>query len=266
MNQEVNPFQPPEADIEPVHSGEDSGALASEPRSVPAGNGVQWISDGWNIYKPHFGLWIGMLVVTGAIFMVASMLPLIGMLSGWLFPMFLGGWMIGCRRVHTEGELRFEDLFAGFSEHLQPLAIASLVYLGGNIVAMIAAAFIAVILGGSAAFLFTADASTAAGAMGLAIVLGLLVFMALLMPILMMIWFAPALIVFNRIEPIQALKLSFIGCLRNIVPFLLYGLVGMAMLIIGAIPLFLGWLVVYPVLMCAVYPAYRDIFLEENPV
>jgi uncharacterized membrane protein len=94
--------------------------------------------------------------------------------------------------------------------------------------------------------------------------LGVLVAMALLVPVLMMIWFAPALIVLHDVAPVEALKMSFFGCLRNIMPFLIYGLVGLLMLVVGAIPLFLGWLVVYPVLMIAIYTAYRDIFLEED--
>jgi hypothetical protein len=76
-----------------------------------------------------------MLVVSGLCFVGAGMLPIVGMLSSWLFPMFLGGWMIGCQRLKdTEGELRFEDLFAGFSQHLQAAGIASLIYLGASVV------------------------------------------------------------------------------------------------------------------------------------
>jgi hypothetical protein len=260
LNQNENPFQPPEAEIEPVHQHEH-GELLSEPRSVPAGNGTQWISAGWELFKASPWLWIGMLVVTFACFMVASFLPLVGMLSSWLFPMFLGGWMIGCQRLADSGELRFEDLFAGFSQHFKPLAIASLIYLGATVVLTIVAMVIAGMLGFGIAMLSGGDG---AGLIAFAILIGVLVAMALMVPLLMMIWFAPALIVLHQVAPVEALKMSFQGCLRNIVPFLIYGLVGMLMLIIGAIPLMLGWLVVYPVLMCAVYTGYRDIFLEDG--
>lgn len=260
MNPTDNPFQPPEAEIEPIHHT-DQGQLLSDPRAVPAGNGLDWISAGWELFKASPWLWIGMLLVTFACFMVASFIPLLGMLSSWLFPMFLGGWMIGCQRLADSGELLFEDLFAGFSQHFKPLAIASLIYLGATVVFTILAMVLAGGLGFGVAMLSGAD-STAT--IAVAVMLGMLVALALMVPLLMMIWFAPALIVLNQVEPVDALKKSFQACLRNIGPFLIYGLVGLLMLIVGMIPLLLGLLVVYPVLMCAIYTGYRDIFLEEG--
>lgn len=260
MNQSDNPFRPPEAEIEPVHHS-DQGQLLADPRAVPAGHGIDWISAAWQLFKASPWLWIGMLLVTFACFMVASFLPLIGMFSSWLFPMFVGGWMIGCQRLTDSGELLFEDLFAGFSRHFKPLAIASLIYMGATVVLTIVAMVLAGGIGFGAIMLSEADNTMT---ITLAILLGVLLVMALSVPLLMMIWFAPALIVLNQVAPVDALKMSFQGCLRNIMPFLVYGLVGMVILIVGMIPLFLGLLIVYPVLMCAVYTGYRDIFLEEG--
>lgn len=261
MNSADNPFRPPEAEIEPVHAPASSTGLLDAPRAVATDRGLKWIGEGWELFKLSPWLWIGMLVVSGLCFIVAGMLPIVGMLSSWLFPMFLGGWMIGCQRLKDTGELRFEDLFAGFSQHFKPLGIASLIYLGASVVVTIVAIVIAAILGGGVALLMGGDNPSL---FMLAITLGVLVAMALLVPVLMMILFAPALIVLHDVAPVEALKMSFHGCLRNIMPFLIYGLVGLLMLVVGAIPIFLGWLVVYPVLMIAIYTSYRDIFLEED--
>ena len=46
----------------------------------------------------------------------------------------------------------------------------------------------------------------------------------------------------------------------NILPFLIYGLVAMVLVILGSLPLMLGLLVVVPLLTIAIYTAYRDIF------
>jgi uncharacterized membrane protein len=59
---------------------------------------------------------------------------------------------------------------------------------------------------------------------------------------------------------VQALAQSFRACLRNIVPFLLYGVLLTIIFLIAAIPLGLGLLVAVPVLIASVYTAYRDIF------
>ena len=261
MTEQSNPFQPPQADIEPV-AEPITGNLLEQPRAVPAGNGMQWISDGWVLFKANIGLWILMFLTLGALFIVASMIPLLGMLASWLFPIFLGGWMVACHRQHSEGEIKFEDLFSGFSEHFKPLAIAGLIYLGANLVMMLVAGiFMAVMIGSM--FAMNPD-EAAMAAMGLGFVLFMLVILAVMIPILMLIWFAPALIVLQGVPPVDAMKMSFFGCLRNIIPFLIYGLVGMALFIVGAIPLFLGWLLVYPLLMCSIYTAYRDIFIAED--
>ncbi len=62
---------------------------------------------------------------------------------------------------------------------------------------------------------------TAAQAQGL--LLCLLLGLALLIPVLMAITFAPALIFFPRCGILQAAKLSFKGCLTNMWPFLWWG-------------------------------------------
>jgi uncharacterized membrane protein len=54
---------------------------------------------------------------------------------------------------------------------------------------------------------------------------------------------------------------SFTGCLRNIVPFLVYGVVMLALSLIASIPLGLGWLVLGPVLAASLYTSYKDIYL-----
>ena len=101
---------------------------------------------------------------------------------------------------------------------------------------------------------------THVGAMGLSLVLALLVMMALAVPLYMALWFAPSLIVFNQLKPLAAMKASFFGCLKNLVPFFLYGVIMIVLCIIAAIPLGLGYLVLGPVAIASVYASYRDVF------
>ncbi|MCC5866009.1 MAG: hypothetical protein JJU31_12880 [Wenzhouxiangella sp.] len=262
MESEHNPFRPPEAAIEPPAEPSADSQLLAEPRACPAGHGLSWIGQGWQLFKLRFLMWIAMLIVFGAVFMTIAVLPFIGILANLAFPLFFGGWMIACERVHREGELRFEDLFAGFQNHFGPLAITGLLYLAGMLTALMVGGLAGLLFGGSMAMMFSGDPGAS---IGLGFVVGFLVYMALIVPVLMLVWFAPALIVFHRLDPIPAIKLSFLGCLRNIPAYLVYGLVGMVLMILGLLPLLLGWLVVYPVLMCAVYASYLDIFLGEAP-
>jgi uncharacterized membrane protein len=84
----------------------------------------------------------------------------------------------------------------------------------------------------------------------------------LAVPIYMALWFAPALVVLRETPPIEALKQSFRGCLHNIVPFLVYGVVVTVLSIIAVIPFGLGLLVLMPVIMASVYVAFCDIFFS----
>jgi len=78
----------------------------------------------------------------------------------------------------------------------------------------------------------------------------------------MLFWFAPTLVVLHpEVGVMEALGLSFRACLRNVLPFLLYGVVLFVLAIVATIPLMLGWLVLWPVLIGSIYASYKDIFL-----
>ena len=83
-----------------------------------------------------------------------------------------------------------------------------------------------------------------------------------MVPLAMAIWYAPALVILNDIPAAEAMKLSFKGCLRNMVPFLVYGVVGIILAIIASIPLALGWLLLLPTMICSTYVSYREIFID----
>jgi uncharacterized membrane protein len=105
------------------------------------------------------------------------------------------------------------------------------------------------------------DPVAVAGA-GVTLLLALLVMLALLLPVSMALWFAPALVVFHERSAGEAMKASFVACLRNIVPFLLYGVVAFLLAMLASLPFGLGWLVLGPVLAASLYTGYRDIFFQ----
>ena len=52
--------------------------------------------------------------------------------------------------------------------------------------------------------------------------LAMLLTLALSLPVFMALWFAPALVFFNGMAPVDALKASFNACAKNGAPFLVY--------------------------------------------
>ena len=92
--------------------------------------------------------------------------------------------------------------------------------------------------------------------------LALLVFLALIVPVAMAIWFAPALIALNGMTAVDAMKLSFKACWVNIIPFLVYGLILVGLSFLALLTLGLGYLVLLPVIYITYYTSYRDVLTE----
>src|SRR5437764_335017 len=68
------------------------------------------------------------------------------------------------------------------------------------------------------------------------VVIGALVAMALVIPLIAALWFAPALVYMHDMAPLAAMKASLGASFRNFVPFLLYGIVMLVLAIVAVIP------------------------------
>jgi uncharacterized membrane protein len=90
----------------------------------------------------------------------------------------------------------------------------------------------------------------------------LLLGLALWIPIYMAQIFAPALIVFYKMSPLNAMKASFFMCLANVTPYLIYGLATIPLAILALLPLGMGLIPLIAVLSAAQYFAMTDILGE----
>ena len=227
-------------------------------RAVGAGQGWTWIAEGFGLFRKAPGIWIALVVILFVILVVLAFIPLLGAVATFLvLPVFIGGLLLGCQALQGGGELEVAHLFAGFKAHTGNLIVLGALAIAGWIVVMLPV----VVIVGAGAFL-AAIRGDAAGvaALGGSFMLAWLVALALSVPIYMALWFAPALVVLRGMPPIEAIKESFLGCLKNILPFLVYSIVLMVLGIVASIPLGLGWLVLGPTLIASVYVSYRDIY------
>ena len=257
----TNPYAAPKAAVADETVVRDADFVPGG-QPVPAGHGWTWITDGWDLFKRQPAMWIGMVLVTFVIFIVAALIPFVGGLLLSLFgPVFAAGFMIGCKALDTGDELQFGHLFAGFRERTGTLIAVGAIYLGASLVVMLV---VGLTMGvGMAAMMGQADPESVQG-MGMTMVLAVLVMFALLLPVIMAIWLAAPLVVFHGQGAVDAMKGSFMGCLKNIVPFLLYGIIGFVLAVIASLPLGLGWLVLGPVFAGSIYASYRDIYLRPR--
>jgi uncharacterized membrane protein len=234
-------------------------SAAPQARSVDAGRGLAWWTEAWPMFTKNAGMWIVLGLVMLVIYIVLAFIPFIGgVASALLAPVLVGGWLIAARKAEAGGALEVGDLFAGFKEKVGPLVVIGAVLLGITIVAVL----IFGLLGFGAAVGMSGGVNTGAGVgamMGIGF-LGLLLTLVFGFLIAMAFWYAPALVVFRDVQPLDAMKASFSAGLKNIVPFLLYGLIYIVAAVIASIPFGLGWIVLVPLLMLTIYVSYKDLF------
>jgi hypothetical protein len=232
-----------------------------QPRSVDAGRGISWWTDAWALFMKNPGMWIVLALVFLVIFIVLSVIPLLGSIAASLLtPVFVGGWMLAARKVEGGGKLEVGDLFAGFQDKLTPLLVIGALLLAASLVifftvgALGFGAVMGMVVGGSQHSSGGMMAALGAGFFALVagLVLGALVAMAF--------WFAPALVVFRNLAPVDAVKASFAANLKNLVAFLVFGVVYIVAAMVASIPFGLGWIVLIPVSLLAVYVSSKDVF------
>ena len=189
------------------------------------------------MFRPRIGAWAAIMAVYFVISLLLNAVPRIGAIAEWLLsPVLLGGIMLGCDAARRGQPLRLSHLFDGFrAPHFVPLLRVALWNLALGVAGVVVA--VIVIAGGIGVSGVTDVANYAddpvrmwetLGLTYLLLILLCLVFVAVLA---MANWFAPALIVLNGATALAAMKTSLRASLRNWLPFLVYGLVGIAIVI-----------------------------------
>lgn len=235
-------------------------------RSAPAERGLSWLAAGWRLFAKSPRVWLGITIVQLVAMMLIATVPMLGSLAiSFLAPLVVGGMMLGCRALEGGDELRFDHLLAGFRQNNGPLLMVGIWSLVGHAVIGV----VVIAIGGGAMLSGIMSGALLGAGPGAILALGgllaaLLVGMALLVPLAMALWFAPALVVFDGATAGAALKASFDGCLRNMAPFLVYGLVLCVLLLLAMVPLMLGFLVLVPVVTGSVFASYGDIYGQNT--
>lgn len=239
---------------------------------VPAGNGVQWLTEAVQLILSNplpFAL-MGLVVA------VIAMVPFLGALAlAVLAPALYGGVMFAAREQSAGRRADFPQLFQAFREEGK-LPRMLMLCLPGLVAGIAIVLLMAMLLGGA---LLGAGMTGATGGDGTALGLGLGVggvvvgILALALGLLAgaLTFFATPRVMLDAAEPIPAMKDSLQACLANLgacAVFAVLVIVGvlLASLVLGMIPLvghLLLMVVLVPVLSVAAFVAWRQVYRRQ---
>ncbi len=240
-------------------------------RTVTAGRGWRWIAEGVALFQKSPLMWV---MITFGLFVAYKLIlfiPVIGVAAILMMPIVLVGLMEGCRALDMGQPLKPAYLLSGFTRNTGALATLGAVYLAGNLLI----ALLITQIGGEAlaqVLQFMAKQKVtpenihlireAVSKATFAVLVGGL----LSVPLMMASWFSPLLVYLHDMKISQALWVSLKACLQNTLPFLIYGAVLFAALMLVtplgmATRIFdLGMWLLAPLIIPSVYAGYKDIF------
>lgn len=219
----ANPYAAPAANL----SARPDGAteFLTEPRKVSAGQGWQWLMEGFRLFMAKPLTWVGIYFLFMLILIPTGIIPIVGSLASSVVAIVCGGGiMIGAHSLAENQGLRAGHLFSGFTENRNQLLLLGLYYLIG-IIAITLVALIPIGGGLISAFLGNPDQATIESTLSRNMpmfLIGMLVAMLLTIPFIMAFWLAPSLVAVTGENAFAALKLSLRASIRNILPQLVY--------------------------------------------
>ena len=251
--------------------------------TLPAAQGWRWLTDGFRIFRRNH-LMLTFLVVSYWVLMaLVNVIPVIGTIATTLcIPAFSVSLMNACRSIERGTPLGPQLLFSGFASNLRSLLALGAIYLAA-VVAILGlsaladdGALMAMMLAGQ-----KPDAETVSSG---SLLLATEIALVLLCPLIMAYWYAPVLAGWHGLSPAKALFFSFVACLRNWRPFLVYSLaIGVVATLVPGIVLgilaallpsgaslvlvlmmVLLILVLAPTLFASFYVSFRDVFVSAD--
>src|SRR2546427_1269557 len=216
------------------------GNFVAEGHPVPSGHGWTWIAGAWKLFKRQPGTWVAIAIIAIVIFIAYYFMRAFGNILGILLtPVFTAGVVIGAKALDEGRKVEIAHLFAGFTNRFGALIAVGAIYLALLLAIVVVSALAT---GVSVWVMLSAspDLTSATLSAMLSILLAWLIALALMVPVVMAVWFAPPLGVFNELGALDALEASFLGCLQNIGPLLLYRLIFLRSAVLPSIPLCFG--------------------------
>jgi len=240
---------------------------------VDAGRGWGWIVEGWRLFANAPGIWIVILLIYFGVNFVLSLIPLVGGLAYLLLsPVLMAGVLYGADRQARGETLEIGHLFRGFQDQgrMGPLVLLGLISLAGYVLmGLVAVGFTVggIATSGMALENLEQDLTPEMieGLFGIGFMVLMLVELTLWAVIMMAMFYALPLVMLGQQDAWPAVQDSIAACWMNMGPLLIFGLISLVLAFVAIIPFGLGLLILWPVMLCAMYASYREVFPEPTP-
>ncbi len=277
-----NPYAAPRAQLQAASARESGNFI--DPRRRPASRGASWFFQAVSLFLKSPFVWI-LTMICFLLLGLVQFIPILGAIAmSLLGPVFFAGLILGAKELDETGVLKVGYLFQGFRHGFGQLVLLGLLFLVAMVIgAVLSMGVIFVTMGFNP--VNPQGQMIPAGAPVTAFFLMPLLMLAVFVPVMMGYWFAPALIAINKKPVFEAIALSFRGCLKNILPFLVYSLIALGIMIgvMTALGLVVGlvaagtggpgillalvpivfvtlMIVLMPIYVASTYTSYKDVF------
>lgn len=230
-------------------------------KSVNAGQGAGWFKCGWELFKQDYGTWLIIFLVFIGLSIVLSFIPVIGSVALMIIsPALLAGFMYAASEMDRGNSINVGYLFQGLKdkEHRNKLLILGAMYLVAQILIM---AIMVSLVGGNAMMMEGGSGQLNPEAVmtsGMAFSV-LLIFLIGAMIMLGFVYAVP-LVMLDNLSPVESIKASYSAGFKNVLSLLVFGVIYLLLAIVAAIPFGLGFLILIPVSILALYCSYKSIF------
>lgn len=257
-------------------------------RRLGASQGISWIAEGWRLMRERMTLVIGVVVLSYVLFFVVSRLPFIGSaIVALASPFLMGGVYVILSRIREiqsrsaieplarEQPIAWDLLFSVFQDPTPRKSLIGngLVSIGFQLLLLlIFSVFITVMLSGIDHTVLTDPTATDKQRIELLLPLllspaaGMLWVTVLIASVLygMAVFFVVPLIVLRGYALWPAMRASFAAVSANWLPFLVYALIWVGLLLTIPITLGLSLIILGPLMIVSVYTAFEAIWPEEH--
>lgn len=258
--------------------------MGTRARDLPPRAGWLWLHKGWNLFRKNpSGLLVLLASYLGTLFFLSALLREAGVaLALLLNPGLSAGLMTGCRLIDRGLPVTPGVIFSPFLEENRRLAKPFFRLGLWYAICGIAITVLTNSLTGSVDTTLIAKGEPIPPEMAEQVLNGVVLSSLLFMPVAMLFWYAPALVLWHDIQPGKALFFSLVTVWRNKGAFLIYGmgwllwtmaslsilsvvtlLLGLPSAIVTAL-VFVAFIAIMAISTATVYPSYMDVFESDE--